>query len=140
MIDASLDHLVQAHKAMAHPARLRILAMLRSGELCACQITAVLQLAPSTISAHLADLRRAGLIDERKDGRWVYSVLATSEWAHRLLTPLWKELADDPRILDDAAILQRLRTVSLEKLCRADLDLEAVGIELPVALPGPGRG
>jgi ArsR family transcriptional regulator len=133
MSDAELHRLVQAHKAMAHPARLRILAMLRGGELCACQITAVLQLAPSTISAHLADLRRAGLIEERKDGRWVYSVLATSEWARRLLMPLWEQLPHDPRILDDARILERLRRVSLEKLCRADLDLGAVGIELPVA-------
>lgn len=140
MKDTNLDRLVRAHKAMAHPARLRILAMLRGGELCACQITAVLQLAPSTISAHLADLRRAGLIDERKDGRWVYSVLATSQRARRLLTPLWRELTEDPTVLEDARILERLRSVSLEKLCRADLDLGAVGIELPVATSNPGRG
>ena len=59
-------------KAMGHPVRLRILAMLRGGELCVCQMTALLDLATSTVSAHLADLKRAGLVTERKDGRWVF--------------------------------------------------------------------
>jgi len=74
-----LSDIVHVHKALGHPARLRIVAMLRSGELCACQITAVLQLAPSTVSSHLAELRRAGLLTERKDGRWIHYRLAQSE-------------------------------------------------------------
>ena len=46
-------------KAAGHPARLRILNMLRPGALCVCQITAVLQLAASTVSAHLAELNHS---------------------------------------------------------------------------------
>ena len=43
----------------------------RTGELCVCQITEVLGLATSTVSAHLKELRRAGLTVERKEGRCV---------------------------------------------------------------------
>ena len=71
-----LPELVRIHKALAHPVRLRILAMLRRGPLCVCQMTAVLQLAASTVSAHLSDLRRSDLVLERKAGKWVEYRLA----------------------------------------------------------------
>jgi len=57
---ASLDALVELGKGLAHPARLRMLAMLAGGELCVCQMTAVLELAASTVSQHLAVLERGG--------------------------------------------------------------------------------
>ena len=72
MTASTLESTVTAARALGHPARVRIVAMLRSGELCVCQITEVLDLAVSTVSAHLRELRRAGLLSERKDGRWVY--------------------------------------------------------------------
>ena len=59
-------------KALADIQRLRILMMLRTGELCVCQIIAVLGLAPSTVSKHLSILSGAGLVDSRKDGRWAF--------------------------------------------------------------------
>lgn len=59
-------------KALSDENRVRILMMLCSGELCACQIIDVLGLAPSTVSKHLSILRQARLIDARKEGRWVY--------------------------------------------------------------------
>jgi len=66
---------VAAAKALAHPARLRILAMLRHAELCVCQMSTILQLAASTVSGHLNDLRRSGLVLERKQGKLVYYAL-----------------------------------------------------------------
>ncbi len=59
MTRSPLSNQVDRYKALGHPVRLRILAMLRDGGLCVCQITAVLGLASSTVSAHLAELRRA---------------------------------------------------------------------------------
>lgn len=59
-------------KALSDIQRLRILMMLRGGELCVCQIIAVLGLAPSTVSKHLSILSGAGLVDSRKDGRWAF--------------------------------------------------------------------
>ena len=72
MMSSNLESSVATARALGHPARLRTIAMLRSGELCVCQITEVLGLAPSTVSAHLKELKQAGLITERKDGKWVY--------------------------------------------------------------------
>lgn len=132
MSDSPLSRSVRVYKALAHPARLRILAMLRRSELCACQVTAILGLAPSTVSAHLKELRLAGLVEERKVGRWVYSRLVSDSETARLLEPLWRELAADPEVQADARLLERLLEVDLTVLCRADLDLGALGL-LPVA-------
>jgi ArsR family transcriptional regulator len=73
---SNLDSAIAATRALGHPARMRAAAMLRSGELCLCQITEVLGLAPSTVSLHIKELKRAGLVIERKEGRWVYFSLA----------------------------------------------------------------
>ncbi len=89
--------------------------MLRAGELCACQIVAVLRLAPSTVSAHLAELRRAGLVTERKDGRWVYYSLAPSDAAHEIGDGLWQRARRDPQIRDDATVVKQLRAVPVEE-------------------------
>ena len=59
-------------KALADPNRVRLLLALRGGELCACQITELFGLAPSTMSKHLSILYQAGLVDSRKNGRWVH--------------------------------------------------------------------
>jgi DNA-binding transcriptional ArsR family regulator len=139
MNNPPLSELVAVYKALGHPARLRILAMLRGGELCVCQITAVLGLAASTVSAHLSELRRAGLVVERKDGRWVAYRLA-EQAARPLLGQLGELVENDPKARADADLLRALRRVPLERLCRADLDLKRVGIRLPSAPPARPRG
>ncbi len=55
-------------KAIAHPARIRILDMLSQGELCGCEFAPVLDLDASVVSRHLAQLSRSGLIASRRDG------------------------------------------------------------------------
>jgi DNA-binding transcriptional ArsR family regulator len=125
---SALTQLVDVYKALGHPVRLRILAMLRTGELCACQITAVLKLASSTVSAHLSELRRAGVIVERKDGRWVIFRHAEDEHAQALISTALASLGRDARIEADARIVKHLRRVPVEKLCQAELDLGRVGI------------
>ena len=112
---------VNATRALAHPARLRIVAMLRSGELCVCQVTAVLGLAPSTVSAHLKELRNAGLVTERRDGRWAYLSLAD-----RGATPSWIECAlahtaGTAQIEADDRMVCELRRLPVEDLCRHGL-------------------
>lgn len=59
-------------KALSDANRVRMLLALRERELCACQLTELLGLAPSTMSKHLSILYQARLVDTRKDGRWVY--------------------------------------------------------------------
>jgi len=129
---------VDVLKALAHPVRLRLIAMMRGGELCVCQMTAVLELAASTVSAHLADLKRAGLVEERKDGRWVFHRLAQDEAVAAHLEPVWKSIARDSHVESDARVLRGLRRVPVEELCRVDLDLVRLGIRRsPVAAPRP---
>ena len=57
-------------KAMSDPCRLKILLLLREGELCVCEIMIGLDRPQSTTSHHLSILKDAGLIKERKDGSW----------------------------------------------------------------------
>ena len=59
-------------RALDDETRLRILASLAPGEMCVCQILELFDLAPSTISKHLSLLRNAGLVESRKQGRWIF--------------------------------------------------------------------
>ena len=133
MKDSPLSRSVRLHKALAHPARLRILAMLRTGELCVCQITAVLGLAPSTVSAHLKELRNAGLTTERKEGKWVYVGLAEDHETARMVETVLAQLAGDPQVTADRRTVAELRTIPVERLCRAGYEpgcgRDATGIE-----------
>jgi arsenate reductase/ArsR family transcriptional regulator len=123
---------VEILKALGHPVRLRLVAMLRGGELCVCQMTAVLGLAASTVSAHLTDLKRAGLVLDRKDGRFVLHRLSREPLAASHLDPVWKSAGGDPQIEEDARVLRELRRVPVEELCRVDLDLKRLGIPRPL--------
>jgi len=118
----ALEHAVNVHKALGHATRLRILAMLRGGELCVCQLNAVLGVAPSTLSAHLAELKDAGLVAERKSSRWVYYRLTGGE-AAEVLQALWTALADDPQLELDAQLLARVAEYPVEALRQPGFDV-----------------
>jgi len=66
-------------KALSEEIRLRILNLLREGELCVCDLMAVLDLPQSTISRHLAYLRNAGWVEGRRQGLWMHYRLAADE-------------------------------------------------------------
>jgi DNA-binding transcriptional ArsR family regulator len=57
-------------KALADPCRLTIISLLKDGELCVCEIMTALDRPQSSTSHHLTILKDAGLIKERKDGKW----------------------------------------------------------------------
>jgi ArsR family transcriptional regulator len=65
-------------RALADPTRLRVLALLVGGEVCVCHLHDTLDVPQPKASRHLAYLRRAGLVETRKDGLWVYYRLADS--------------------------------------------------------------
>ncbi len=66
----SADLEVEIFKAAADPCRLKILKLLRDGELCVCEIMTALDRPQSSTSHHLSILKDAGLIKERKEGKW----------------------------------------------------------------------
>ncbi|MBC7907222.1 MAG: helix-turn-helix transcriptional regulator [Rhodospirillaceae bacterium] len=107
-------------KAVADPSRARILKLLEGGELCVCQITAVLNLAPATISKHLAGLKTAGLLQQRRDGKWVYYRLADRElnaYARGFLALMRTSLQDDPTVAEDRRVLGMVNGVPVQTLC-----------------------
>ncbi len=63
-------------KALADVTRLRILNLLLAGEVCVCHIHQALKISQPKTSRHLAYLRRAGLVDARREGLWMHYQLA----------------------------------------------------------------
>lgn len=59
-------------KALADINRLKIIKLLKEGELCVCELTTALSTSQSTVSHHLSVLKNAGLVKERKEGKWSY--------------------------------------------------------------------
>jgi DNA-binding transcriptional ArsR family regulator len=108
-------------KALGDQTRIRMLLALREGELCVCQITEVFGLAPSTISKHLSILYQAGLVNSRKEGRWMYYTLPGKHVpAHVRHAIEWvrKDLAEDECILADVAKLKRVLAMDPVELCK----------------------
>lgn len=70
--EKTLSSEVRIFKALADTNRLKIIKLLKEGELCVCELTAVLTTSQSTVSHHLSVLKNAGLIKERKEGKWSY--------------------------------------------------------------------
>ena len=73
VVATSRNLTLEALRALAHPARLEIVSNVAArGPLCVCHLNEDLAYTQPTISKHLSVLRRAGLLDSRRDGRWVY--------------------------------------------------------------------
>src|SRR2546429_9259347 len=64
-------------KTLADPTRLRLLNLLACGETCVCELTDTLRVVQPKISRHLRHLKRAGLVETRRNGKWVHYRWAT---------------------------------------------------------------
>jgi DNA-binding transcriptional ArsR family regulator len=112
---------LQITKALADLQRVRILMLLRKRELCVCQIIAVLELAQSTISKHLSILSSAGLVENRKDGRWAYYRLPDDSadiMVRSALQWIGTSLRRDAAIGKDAEKLADVLKCDQEVLCQ----------------------
>ena len=108
-------------KALSDENRVRTLLALRDGELCVCQIIELLGLAPSTISKHLSILFQAGLLDSRKEGRWIYYQLPGKDAPIEVREAIqWisKSLAKNPRISEDQKNLKQILKQDPTELCK----------------------
>lgn len=79
MNSATAERHARVFKALMHPVRLQILALLRGGEECVCHLEAHLDQRQAYISQQLAILRRAGLIADRRDGPNIFYRIARPE-------------------------------------------------------------
>ena len=108
-------------RALADERRVRALLILRKGELCVCQVTELFGLAPSTISKHLSVLYQAGLVESRKDGRWMYYSLphkAAPPAVRQAIDWVFKSLADTPHAMEDARRLKTVLNMDPVQLCK----------------------
>jgi ArsR family transcriptional regulator, arsenate/arsenite/antimonite-responsive transcriptional repressor len=116
--------------ALADTTRLRLLSMMRSREICVCFFTAVIDAPQPTISRHLAYLRGKGLVESRREGKWMHyrMVAPRDKIIAQALDDVLRAAAGDPQIQADA-----------KRLAAACCDPQTlVGISdapLPVAFP-----
>jgi ArsR family transcriptional regulator len=90
-----MNKLLPVFKALSDETRLRILSLLKDGEVCVCDIAETLHSTQPNISFHLSMLREAGLIKDRKNGRWVYYSLNESDvYTRFILLGIFERLND----------------------------------------------
>ncbi len=102
-----MESFVRLSKAISDPTRVRMLKLLERGELCVCEIMAVLGLVQSTASKHLNILKMAGLVESRKGGTWSYYRLSGKLRDHNknFLKFMALHLNDDDVITKDNKVL-----------------------------------
>jgi ArsR family transcriptional regulator, arsenate/arsenite/antimonite-responsive transcriptional repressor len=76
-----LTGITKQFRALADENRLRIVDLLRGGERCVCELTDALDLGQSLLSFHLKTLKDAGLVSDRREGRWAYYALSPDAFA-----------------------------------------------------------
>lgn len=116
----SMDKAVALLKSISDKNRLRILSVLLvHEELCLCQITEFLAVAGATASRHLSRMVDAGVLENRKQGRWVYFRLNRDETS---LGPLFewirRKVSNSIQITQDLEALERILRIPCENLSR----------------------
>lgn len=109
---SELQALLAIHKALADETRIRMLAVLQGlGELCVCDLEAGLGVTQSRASRHMSVLRGAGLVDDRREGQWVYYRIAAdpSPSVARALEALAADTRDLPATAADIASTREAR-------------------------------
>ena len=106
--EIDMKHLAQTIKALSDPIRLRIILLLQAeGELCVCDLMAVLELPQSTVSRHLAYLKRSCWVDIRRQGVWMHYSLSQESCVicKELLLILKQHAANLPEAASDRRML-----------------------------------
>lgn len=104
------ESLIDALKASGEPTRLRILALLRRGDLAVGELVQILGQSQPRLSHHLKTLTMSGLVERLPEGSWVFYRANSKGWAGRVLNALFAELdVTGAPFDDDAAALQTVR-------------------------------
>ena len=94
--------------ALADRTRLRLLNLMRRGEVCVCFFVEVLDVPQPSISRHLAYLRNAGVVEARRDGKWMhYRIAELDSRFGRVLDAALAALAEERDMQKDRAALDR---------------------------------
>jgi ArsR family transcriptional regulator, arsenate/arsenite/antimonite-responsive transcriptional repressor len=103
--------LVAIARALADPTRVRILAALRNGELCVCELVDALGISQSSLSSHLQICRQSGVVTTRKESRWIYYSLSIryGPLIERIFSELQTVGRDEQLARDAMRLKKRLR-------------------------------
>lgn len=101
--------MVQLFAALADPTRLRLLNLMNGREVCVCYFVEILEQSQPKISRHLAYLRRAGIVEARREGKWMHYRI---EWpkdaaAGSVLDSALRSLHKDARMRADVTRLTK---------------------------------
>ncbi|NLI30598.1 MAG: winged helix-turn-helix transcriptional regulator [Nitrospiraceae bacterium] len=105
-----MNQILVIFKALADSSRLRILKLLQKSELCGCHIGAALGIVQPQVSFHMKILKKAGLIEQRRCGRWTYYRLNDADMFIRFLLMSALERIDDREAQPDLMRLEKFRT------------------------------
>lgn len=105
-----MNEAVRVFKALADPTRLRIIKLLEGGELCVCQLTAALGMGQSRISRHLSILKQAGIISDRRQGKWVHYQLCCADPADKI-SGIYNKLSHGPIVNRDRSAIKICRQI-----------------------------
>lgn len=106
--------------ALAHDLRLRLLVLLQQeGELCVCELTHAMGAAQPTVSRHLAELRRIGLVSGRRQGQWIYYRIHPDlpEWARRVIAATVLGIGAQSPHTEDRAALETMSDRPASRCC-----------------------
>lgn len=98
---AQVSDSVQIFKALGDETRIRMLGLLRHGELCVCDIMEVLQLPQSTASRHLAYLRNSNWVTAMRRGKWMYYTLSITDHNEMICSCIMNYLSSFPQLETD---------------------------------------
>jgi ArsR family transcriptional regulator len=124
-------NLLRLFRALADPTRLRLLNLMADQEVCVCYLVEILGLPQPKISRHLAYLRAAGLVDARRDGKWMHYKIAAlpDSGVEQMLRFTLEQLREDRAMRADLARLNRA--------CCAPARYGLSSAPLPQTIPAP---
>ena len=97
-------------KALADPTRLRLINLIGDDEVCVCFFVEVLKINQPKISRHLAYLRRAGVVQARREGKWIHYRLVEPPDPHaaNIFREVRAGMANDPAMRSDRSRLETI--------------------------------
>jgi ArsR family transcriptional regulator len=118
----ALKDLITIYKALSDETRLKILKLLEKGELCVCDIVSAFNTSQPKISFHLSILKEAGLITDRKQGKWSHYSIVASDMFRRFIVLSSLERIEESDIKEELkrleAFLQEKNNKKIVRICK----------------------
>lgn len=119
-----ISELSALFKALSDETRLRILMLLSRGELCVCDIVAAMGMSQPKVSFHLGVMKEAGLVRDRRQGRWTHYSIDAPDVFRRLLVLSVLERVPKDEVNEDR---RRLKAFLKEKAAKAHGEVRCCG-------------